>query len=330
MARQLQIETNKRGYIFPMILLATLSVGMFILTLSRMQISNKTHFAHLNEYQRAFNIASSVLVEVLAELQEKQWNQRSFKDGPVGKTTDLFGGTYNLLTQDADPDKYLFDAKIRVLYAGKYYLFYWRLQYVPDLLDFTRLVIPIYFGQFPNLTGTMDDFNQAEVQVNKDLQKRKENLDKATDVAREIDKQPTVGDSIKVVGIDSDGVKGAAETRPSRVDPVPAPDSTAIMPVDEVVTMAINNIPGSDGFIAFNPPQPGSVQVLPGEFLRARDEPWGNIVIKYPPGSNLSIIGEQEDWFVIVVSGARAFVHQNYVSIPGRPASRIPPIPPSP
>ncbi len=324
------LKQGKKGYIFPMILFATLSVGFFILTLTRLQTSNKARFSHLNEYRSAFNIASSVLVEVLAEVQEKQWTQRTFKDGPVGRTADLFGGTYNLLVEDFDKDKFLFDAKIRVLLANKYYLFYWRLQYVPDLLDFTKLVVPIYFGQFPNVTGNMDDFDDAEVQVAKDLQKRNENKDKAVEVAKEMDSKPTVGDSLKVVGIDGNDVKDSGGTRPAKVDPQVPPDTTVVTPVDEVITTAMENVPGSgDGFVAFNPPQPGTSQVLPGEFLRARNAPWGSIVAKYGSGASLTIIGEQADWFVILISGSRAFVHQNYVSIPGRPASRIPPTPPN-
>ena len=105
----------RRAYIFPMILLATLSVGLFVVTLTQLQSSTKARFAHLNDYQRAFNIAYSALVEELGNIQIRQWSNRTFATGPVAYTRDLFGGRYNLLIEDYDTDENLFNTKIRVI-----------------------------------------------------------------------------------------------------------------------------------------------------------------------------------------------------------------------
>lgn len=207
----------RRAYIFPMVLLATLSVGLFIVTLTQLQSSTKTRFAHLNDYQRAFNIAYSALVEELGNIQVNQWSNRTFVAGPVAYTRDLFGGRYNLLIEDYDVDKNLFNTKIRVHYADRYFLFYWRLKYVPDLLDFSKFTIPVYYGEFPNITGTMSDFDGTDAQVDTDLARRAINREKAIETGEDMDAQPTLQDALGVVGINNPDVKNAGQSRPEAV-----------------------------------------------------------------------------------------------------------------
>ena len=104
----------KRGYIFPMILFASLAVGLFILTLTQFQTSNRMKYRPLNDYQAAFNIGYSALVEVLADIQSRQWSNRSFKNAPQNRNAALFGGTYNLQVEDHASGEYVFNVKVRV------------------------------------------------------------------------------------------------------------------------------------------------------------------------------------------------------------------------
>lgn len=204
----------RRAYIFPVILLATLSVGLFIVTLTQLQSSTKARFSHLNSYQRAFNIAYSALVEELGNIQVEQWSNRKFVAGPVAYTKDLFGGRYNLLIEDYDVDKNLFNTKIRVRYADRYFLFYWRLKYVPDLLDFSKFTIPVYYGEFPNVTGSMNDFDGTDAQVDTELARRAANREKAIKIGKNMDTQPTLQDALGVVGINNPDVKDMQQSRP--------------------------------------------------------------------------------------------------------------------
>lgn len=209
-------KSKERGYIFPAILMATLSVGLFIVTLSQMQSATKARFAHLNDYQRGFNIAYSALVEVIAEIQTRQWSNRAFKDSPVAYTRSLYGGTYSLLIEDHDPDKYIFNAKIMVKYEKRVYLFYWRLKYIPDLLDFARFTIPVYYGEFPPDTGDMTDFDSIDKIVDAELDRKKANRDKAMATGKAIDSKDNLDDALDVIALDPPGVMDGEKIRPPK------------------------------------------------------------------------------------------------------------------
>lgn len=315
---------RQQGYIFPMILMATLSVGLFLVTFTQMQGAAKARFAHLNEYQRAFNIAASAMVEALADLNAVQWDNRAFKGSPVAYTRDLFDGRYNLLIEDQDADKHLFNTKIRVNYADKNYLFYWRLRYVPDLIDFTTFTIPVYFGQIPNVTGTMADFDSADAIVDSELERRKNFRERALEIATELDQSESLVEALRKIGINVADIQDG--------DVIRIPFSPLAMDGGEVLaptlTSALNDgeIPDS-GFIPFDPPVEGLIDIN-SLWLRIRSSPWGEIVGRLYPQTTTTLIGEQEDWYVLIFKGKRCFIHQNHVSIPGRPASKIDPVPP--
>ncbi len=209
-------ERKTRGYIFPAILMATLSVGLFIVTLSQMQSATKARFAHLNDYQRGFNIAYSALVEVIADIQTRQWSNRAFKSSPVAYTRSLYGGTFSLLVEDHDPAKYIFNTKIRVKYEQRVYLFYWRLKYIPDLLDFARFTIPIYYGEFPPDTGNMSDFDSIDSIVDAELDRKKANRDKAMATGKAIDSKDNLDDALDVIALDPPGVMNGEKERPAK------------------------------------------------------------------------------------------------------------------
>ncbi len=222
------------GYIFPMILMATLAVGFFIVTMTQLQRSTKAQFSHLNEYQRAFSIAYSALVEILASVQEKQWSNRTFKNAPVAWTKDLYEGQYNLMAEDYDPAKYLFNVKIRVKYASKYYMFYWRMKYIPELLDFTTLVIPLYFAQFP-ATNIPADFTDPDSKVDADLQKREENREKAITIAKKVIEQPTVERALETLGVPDGNLPTGLPPRPQPQPLVIPANAVLVKPIDKIV-----------------------------------------------------------------------------------------------
>lgn len=211
------------GYVYPTILMATLAVGLFIVTLTQLQKSNRTQFSHLDEYQQSFNIAYSALVELQASLKKQQWENRSFKGKPVTYTQDLFGGTFNLMAEDFDPDNFIFNVKIRTRIDKKYQMFYWRLRYVPDLLDFTRLTIPLYFSHFP-ATGKSKDFTDFDLKVNSELKKCQDNWPKAKEIAKILGDKDDYRKIIDGLGIPVDSeVPDNTQTRitPEQFTPTP-------------------------------------------------------------------------------------------------------------
>jgi len=171
---------GKAGYIFPMILFASLAVGLLVLTLTQFQSSNRLKYQHLNDYQAAFNIAYSALVEVLADIQSRQWSNRSFKSGPKDRSENLFGGSYNLRVEDHASVEFMFNVKVRVKFKEKSHLFYWRMQYNPSLLDFTNLFIPVYYEEYGDPANAPSDIDSI---VDEIIQKRNDNLPKVEEIA---------------------------------------------------------------------------------------------------------------------------------------------------
>ena len=204
----------KSGYIFPMILFASLAVGLLIITLSQFQSSNRLKYQHLNDYQSAFNIAYSALVEVLADTQSRQWSNRSFKSGPQNKNADLFGGTYNLRVEDHDSIEFMFNVKIRVSYKNKNHLFYWRMNYTPNLLDFTNLFATAFYKDFQD-PADISDPDDIDEKVDEIISQRNNNRPKVIEIVAALKPANTVKKALKVVGIDADGVKQANQPRPA-------------------------------------------------------------------------------------------------------------------
>ncbi|PKL44177.1 MAG: hypothetical protein CVV41_05950 [Candidatus Riflebacteria bacterium HGW-Riflebacteria-1] len=204
---------GKSGYIFPMILFASLAVGLFVITLTQFQTSNRMKYRHLNDYQAAFNIGYSALVDVLADIQSRQWNNRTFKSGPQNKNASLYGGTYNLRVEDHSAGNYVFNVKIRVSYKEKTHLFYWRMIYNPSLLDFTNLFVPAYHEHSQDPAAIADP-DSIDVKVDEIINQRKNNRPKVTQIAEALKPADTVKKALKVVGIDAGDVKNADEPRP--------------------------------------------------------------------------------------------------------------------
>lgn len=223
----------KRGYIFPMVLFASLAVGLLVLTISQFQTSNRQKYQHLNDYQAAFNIAYSALVEVLADIQSRQWSNRSFKSGPKDRSASLFGGSYNLRVEDHASIEFMFNVKIRVKFKEKSHLFYWRMQYNPSLLDFTNLFIPVYYEEYGDPANAPTDIDSK---VDEIMQRRKDNQPKIEEIAEKLRTTDTVKEALEVVGIDPGGVNQADLPRPGVVTINIPPADLTLKPVSVLIS----------------------------------------------------------------------------------------------
>ena len=205
------VKDFRRGYVFPLVLLATMAIGMFIITMTQFQSSNRLKYQHLNDYQTAFNIAYSALVEVLADIQTKQWSNRSFKSKPIDKSATLFEGNFEMRVENHASVEFAFNVKIRVTYKNKRHLFYWRLVYNPNLLDFTRLFVPVYYEDFSDPAAVPSDLDEL---VDKKIKQREDNQPKVNEIARVVKEAPKVAEALKKVGIDPEGAKQVDQQRP--------------------------------------------------------------------------------------------------------------------
>lgn len=322
----------KSGYVFPMILLATLSVAFFIITLFQLESSHRDQLMHLNTYQHSLNVAYSVCVEQLAKLKEKQWDQRFFKDKPfIEVNKKLFNSTYDVCVEDYNPASFTFNIKIRTTSAGKSNLFYWRQKYVPNMLDFTRLTFPIFFGELePELFETAKK-SEVDKIVDEKLEKLKKNSIVAEKITDGIANTANSADALRKIAAippgKEDQIQGGTKLRP--------PDSTIATKASESEKVALETIVNSlNGVIAnvdqINFPTNGTVAYDSGLNLHIRSEPWGDIIAQIPPGaSGFPVLGMRGDFFEVSYNGVVGYSHMNFIQVPGHtPSNENPPIPP--
>jgi outer membrane protein OmpA-like peptidoglycan-associated protein len=308
------------GYIFPLILFATLAVGLFILTLTQYQSANRVKFQHLNDYQAAFNIAYSALVEVLADIQSKQWSNRSFKSGPKDKSASLFGGSFDLRVADHDASQYLFNVKTRVSYKNRKHLFYWRMKYNPNLLDFTSLFLPVCYEDLQDsITATPGEIDKM---IDKILETREENLEKATEIAQTLKTAPTIKEALKKIGINSDKVNGADTPRPEPPSFVPPTENLTLKnleklakDVDADLTFVVKNFHFGGDVSELTEAQKDLLDAL-AEILRTRP----SITVELR-GHTTGVVGTEESNVVFSVERAQNIA--DYLVNAGIAASRL-------
>lgn len=55
--------------------------------------------------------------------------------------------------------------------------------------------------------------------------------------------------------------------------------------------------------------------------LRLRSWPWGVVLGLFEPGSSMQVTGISGEFYQVVIDGKKGYMHKNYISIPGAPAS---------
>ncbi len=70
-------------------------------------------------------------------------------------------------------------------------------------------------------------------------------------------------------------------------------------------------------------PVDGTVEVNPS--LRLREYPWGPVIGLFGSGTKVTVIGTEGDFYKVQVNGQTGYMHKNFVSIPGAPASQVDP-----
>lgn len=325
-----KMRFRKNGYVFPMILLATLSVAFFIISLFQLESSHREQLLHLNSFQHSLNVAYSITVEQLAKLKENQWAERFFRDKPfIEMNKKLFGSAYDVCVEDYNTADYTFNIKIRTTTAGKTNLFYWRQKYIPNMLDFTKLTIPIFFGDLEPELFEPSKKSELDKLVDEKLKNLEKNREKAGQISGSIIKTANPVDALEKIAAIPPGkagsILGGSILRPSEVA-LNTKESTA----DKIEIKSIIN--SLDGLVAdvdkIKYPNKGTVSTNGGN-LHVRNKPWGTIVSQLPDNSVVDVKGLRGDFFEISLGGSYGYCHINYMAVPGHiPSMKSPPFPP--
>ncbi len=116
---------------------------------------------------------------------------------------------------------------------------------------------------------------------------------------------------------------------------VPDPDAAvgAVTPTGEPAAETPPAAPpavtaGGEGDGDFAEPVEGTVEVNPS--LRVRAGVWGKVIGGLRDGAKITVVGQEGEFYKIAWEGGIAYVHRNYVSVPGRKATQEPVTPPPP
>lgn len=326
------MKRQKKGYVFPLILLATIAVAFFIITLVQLQSSHQNQLQHLNSYQQALNVAYSVNVDVLGEIREKQWANRFFKGTPVIRTGQkLFGTIYDIAIEDHETAQSTFNVKIRTTIGDKRNLFYWRQRYVPNMLDFSRVTFPVFFGEFSPELFEPAKKTEIDKLVDDTLKIAQDNESKENEIVKIVEKKKTPAEILNELGAlpagkTASNIKGADKVRPVLTKVPTEPSASAKPKPSEIISEISSLIEPID---TISMPATGK-NILTTSDLMLRDVPWGKVIGQIPAQTiGLNITGIQGDFFELTYGGQTGFSHINYISIPGHTPSGVePPRPP--
>ncbi|HOI91179.1 MAG TPA: glucosaminidase domain-containing protein [Candidatus Rifleibacterium sp.] len=70
-------------------------------------------------------------------------------------------------------------------------------------------------------------------------------------------------------------------------------------------------------------PVAGTIEA--GSRLRLRSWPWGVVLGLFEPGSSVTVTGVSGEFYQVEINGQKGYMHKNYISIPGAPASQAEP-----
>jgi len=191
--------STRLGFAIPTAILAVFVAAFFLATLSTMNRGYKAGLQHLDARQHMFNVAFSAYSSVLARLSEKAWNDRFFKGAPFAQSgVNHDDATYDLYVTDTAGKQYQADLYIRVKVGKASQLFFWRFQYVDDILDTSGRAYPLVFldaeaDYYPGGSKSLD------AKIADILQQRKQNRPKAMGKTKLAQTLTSVNDVAQVV-----------------------------------------------------------------------------------------------------------------------------------
>lgn len=106
-----------------------------------------------------------------------------------------------------------------------------------------------------------------------------------------------------------------AATSPFSEDPVSLQDDKVAQTPDEA---NIANLEEQNKF-----PMTGTIEAA--SRLRLRSWPWGMVLGMFESGTSMKIVGESGEFYKVEINGQTGFMHKNYISVPGKPASGVEP-----
>jgi len=189
---------DKSGFVFPLIIMAALSMAFLIFYVRSMSSGYSNQILHVDETLRTRAIADSALSEVLAKVRLKPYNERFFSPSPYqAMNVSLLDGSYDVFVCDTPQKPNCADILIMAKYNRAKSLYFWRYKFETTLLDPWGKMYPIVFSP---LKPELSEYNPAVVDyVNSIINERKKNRQTAISKGEKLKGQRSLSQHIAVL-----------------------------------------------------------------------------------------------------------------------------------
>lgn len=172
---------RKSGFVYLLVLLAAIAVTFFASTMLNLNQNFRQQVVHLAYRDISFECAYSVLSGIMARVYKSGWNNRFFHPKPFQAfALPVNMGTYDYYVEDSPGKDHQMDVYIQINLSGRTQLYFWRVKFHDELLDFSNHFSTIHYDN-PNadkFPPTNDNKTLSE-EIDGILLQRSLNADKA-------------------------------------------------------------------------------------------------------------------------------------------------------
>lgn len=168
------------GFVYLLVIAAVLAAAIFAITISSLNQGFRNQIQHVALRDLSFELAYSVLSDVTARVYAKPWAERFFASAPhLANNKTLYGHKYDLMVENSPGQSMQFDVYVRTRILDTNRMYFWRVHYNDNLLDVSDAFTSIYYAGDEKADLSPANTGQIAKKVEKILQNRAKNLEKA-------------------------------------------------------------------------------------------------------------------------------------------------------
>lgn len=168
------------GFVYLLVIAAALAAAIFAITISSLNQGFRNQVQHVALRDLSFELAYSVMSDVMARVYAKPWAERFFASAPhLANNKSLYGHKYDLMVENSPGQNMQFDVYVRTRILDTNRMYFWRVHYNDNLLDVSDAFTSIYYAGDEKADLSPANTGEIAKKVEKILQNRAKNLEKA-------------------------------------------------------------------------------------------------------------------------------------------------------
>lgn len=172
------------GFVYLLVIAAVLAAAIFAITISSLNQGFRNQVQHVALRDLSFELAYSVMSDVMARVYAKPWAERFFASAPhLANNKSLYGHKYDLMVENSPGQNMQFDVYVRTRILDTNRMYFWRVHYNDNLLDVSDAFTSIYYAGDEKADLSPANTGEIAKKVEKILQNRAKNLEKAVQLS---------------------------------------------------------------------------------------------------------------------------------------------------